>query len=203
MRNRFWISVIGSGLAASWGVARAASAEETMSTVTMLMFYGSIAFALAVVAGVYFMRPRDKRLVPLSAIFEKGEAVHAVRPDTVIAECVRLMTAWKIGALVVTEGDSLKGIFTERDALNRVLALGRDPASVKVSEVMTKDVTVVTPTTTVGAAMELITERRFRHLPVVEQGRLLAVVSSGDLTRWMVKDKIGEVHELVDLAAQE
>jgi CBS domain-containing protein len=56
--------------------------------------------------------------------------------------------------------------------------------------------------TTVGDAMQLITERRFRHLPVVENGKVLAVVSSGDLTRWLVQDQLGEVQELVDLAAR-
>ena len=60
----------------------------------------------------------------------------------------------------------------------------------------------VPPTTTVGAAMELVTKRRFRHLPIVEKGKVLAVVSSGDLTHWLVKDQMGEVQELVDLAAR-
>ena len=67
---------------------------------------------------------------------------------------------------------------------------------------MTKDPYGVPPTTTVGDAMELVTKRRFRHLPIVENGKVLAVVSSGDLTHWLVKDQIGEVQELVDLAAR-
>jgi signal-transduction protein with cAMP-binding, CBS, and nucleotidyltransferase domain len=67
---------------------------------------------------------------------------------------------------------------------------------------MTKDPYSIPPTTTVGDAMELITKRRFRHLPIVENGKLMAVVSSGDLTHWLVKDQIGEVQELVDLAAR-
>jgi CBS domain-containing protein len=100
------------------------------------------------------------------------------------------------------DGERLIGIFTERDALNKVLAGGLDPGSTKVSEVMTKDPYSIPPTTTVGDAMELITTRRFRHLPIVESGKLLAVVSSGDLTHWLVKDQIGEVQELVDLAAR-
>lgn len=67
---------------------------------------------------------------------------------------------------------------------------------------MTKDPHCLPPTTTVGDAMELITKRRFRHLPIVENGKLLAVVSSGDLTRWLIKDQMGEVQELVGLAAR-
>ena len=65
---------------------------------------------------------------------------------------------------------------------------------------MTKDPYCIPSTTNVGDAMELITTRRFRHLPIVENGKVLAVVSSGDLTHWLVKDQIGEVQELVDLA---
>jgi CBS domain-containing protein len=112
------------------------------------------------------------------------------------------MTASKIGALIVMDGERLIGIFTERDALNKVLAGGLDPGNTKVSEVMTKDPYCIPPTTTVGDAMELVTKRRFRHLPIVKNGKVLAVVSSGDLTHWLVKDQMGEVQELVDLAAR-
>ena len=128
-------------------------------------------------------------------------------PDMVLLDIAMprwggLVTAEKIGALIVMDGERLTGIFTERDALNKVLAAGLDPRSTKVSEVMTKDPYCIPPTTTVGAAMELVTKRRFRHLPIVENGKLLAVVSSGDLTHWLVKDQVGEVQELVDLAAR-
>jgi CBS domain-containing protein len=168
-----------------------------------VQMYVFILFVIVVVVGVYFMRLReDKRQAPLSRIFEEGKAIHSVGPDTPVTECVRLMTAGKIGALIVMDGDRLIGIFTERDALNKVLAGGLDPAYTKVSEVMTKDPTCIPPTTTVGDAMKLITKRRFRHLPIVDNGKVLAVVSSGDLTHWLVQDQIGEVQELVDLAVQ-
>jgi CBS domain-containing protein len=100
------------------------------------------------------------------------------------------------------DGGRLIGIFTERDALNKVLAGGLDPGNTNVSEVMTKDPYCISPTTTVGDAMKLITKRRFRHLPIVDNGKVLAVVSSGDLTHWLVQDQIGEVQELVDLAVR-
>ena len=135
-------------------------------------------------------------------MFEERKAIHSVGPDTRVTECVRTMAAEKIGALIVMEGERLIGIFTERDALNKVLAAGLDPVNTKVSEVMTKDPYCIPPTTTVGEAMELVTQRRFRHLPIVENGKVLAVVSSGDLTHWLVKDQMGEVQELVDLAAR-
>jgi CBS domain-containing protein len=112
------------------------------------------------------------------------------------------MTAGKIGALIVLDGERLTGIFTERDALNKVLAGGLDPGNTKVSEVMTKDPFCIRSTTTVADAMKLITKRRFRHLPIVDNGKVLAVVSSGDLTHWLVQDQTGEVQELIDFAAR-
>ena len=133
-------------------------------------------------------------------LFKDSEALHAVDPDTPVIDCVRKMCAEKIGALIVIDGEKLAGIFTERDALNKVLAAGREPDKTKVSEVMTKDPYCISPTTTVGEAMELVTKRRFRHLPIVKNGKVLAVISSGDLTHWLVKDQVGEVQELIDLA---
>ena len=182
--------------------AALATQEELLMTLGRVPLYALIVFAIVVFVAVYFMRLRDKRGAPLRRIFGERETIHSVGPDTPVTVCVRTMTAENIGALVVMDGERLTGIFTERDALNKVLAAGLDPGSTKVSEVMTKDPYCVPPTTTVGDAMELITKRRFRHLPIVENGKVLAVVSSGDLTHWLVKDQMGEVQELVDLAAR-
>jgi CBS domain-containing protein len=201
MRKLFCKSGAGIGLALL-SPAVLATQEELLATVGKVPIYALILFAIVVIVAVYFMRSRDKRRAPLTRIFEKHEAIHSVGPDTPVTECVRTMTAEKIGALIVMDGDRLIGIFTERDALNKVLAAGLDPGGTKVSEVMTKDPYCVPPTTTVGEAMELVTKRRFRHLPIVENGKVLAVVSSGDLTHWLVKDQMGEVQGLVDLAAR-
>jgi len=181
--------------------ALAASQEEVLEDITRLMFWGTIFFVAMVAVATYFSKSQDKRRSPLKQLFEEGEPIHSVGPDTPVVECVRKMSAEKIGALIVLDGGQLKGIFTERDALNKVLATARDPASTRVAEVMTQDPYCISPNTSVGDAMALITRRRFRHLPVVQDGRLLAVVTSGDLTRWLVKDKVGEVHELVNLAS--
>jgi CBS domain-containing protein len=203
MRKLLYKSGVATGLALLSSEALAATQEDLLGTLFgQIQGYAFVAFVIIVIAGVYFMRSRDKRQTPLNKIFEGGRAIHSVGPDASITECVRLMTVGKIGALMVMEGGRLTGIFTERDALNKVLARSLDPGSTKVSEVMTKDPYCIGPTTTVGDAMQLITERRFRHLPIVDNGRVLAVVSSGDLTRWLVQDQIGEVQELVDLAAR-
>lgn len=176
--------------------------EDVQSTFGKGVMYAFFLVVIVAAVVVYFMRFQDKRRTPLNKVFEEREAIHSVGPDALVSECASKMTSEKIGALVVMDGQRLIGIFTERDALSRVLAQGLDPARTKISDVMTRDPYCIPPTTTVGEAMQLVTTRRFRHLPVVENNKLLAVISSGDLTHWLVKDKIGEVQELVELAAR-
>ncbi|HWJ19193.1 CBS domain-containing protein [Bradyrhizobium sp.] len=203
MRKLLCKSGIGIGLALVSSAALAATQEELLGALLgQIQMYVLIAFVIVVIAGVYFMRSRDKRQTPLNEIFKGSRTIHSVGPNASITECVRLMTASKIGALMVMDDGRLIGIFTERDALNKVLASNLDPRNTKVSEVMTKDPYCISPATTVSDAMQLITERRFRHLPIVDNGKVLAVVSSGDLTRWLVQDQLGEVQELVNFAAR-
>ena len=176
--------------------------EQLQTTINTVVLYALLLFVIVVAFYAYFMRLRDKRRAPVGRLFGEREAIHSVGPDSSVAECVRTMTANRIGALIVMEGERLMGIFTERDALNRVLAAGLDPVSTNISAVMTRDPFCIPPGTTVAEAMALVTKRRFRHLPIVENGKVLAVISSGDLTHWLVKDQAGEVQELVDLAAR-
>jgi predicted transcriptional regulator len=178
----------------------ASESEQALITVTDMFIYAFILFVVVVGVLVYFVRLQDKRRTTLDTLFNERETIHSVGPNTLVTECVRTMTAKKIGALIVMDGEKLVGIFTERDALNKVLAAGLEPGKTKVSDVMTKDPYSIPPTTTVGEAMELVTKRRFRHLPIVKNGKVLAVISSGDLTHWLVKEQVGEVQELVDLA---
>ena len=201
MRKLLCRSGTGIGLALL-SPAGLATQEELLTTIGQVPIYALILFVIVVSVAVYFMRLRDKRRAPLIRVFEKHEAIHSVGPDTSVTECVRTMSSEKIGALIVMDGQRLIGIFTERDALNKVLAAGLDPVRTKVSEVMTKDPYCIPPMTTVGEAMALVTKRRFRHLPIVENGKVLAVISSGDLTHWLVKEQVGEVQELVELAAR-
>ena len=178
----------------------ASESEQALTTVTNMFIYAFVLFVVVVGVLVYFLRSQDKRRTPLESLFTERETIHSVGPDTLVTECVRIMSTKKIGALIVMDGEKLVGIFTERDALNKVLAAGLEPSRTKVSDVMTKDPYSIPPTTTVGEAMELVTKRRFRHLPIVKNGKVLAVISSGDLTHWLVKEQVGEVQELVDLA---
>ena len=128
---------------------------------------------------------------------EKGRDVHAVAPESTVVEAVGIMNEHGIGAVLVREDDRTAGIFTERDVLRRVVAAGRDPATVAVREVMTERVLCVQAGTTVEEAMAVVTETRCRHLPVVEGDRLVGLVSSGDLTRRVTRGQRFEIDRLV------
>jgi len=199
MRRFLCNSVAASGFALLSPAAFAA-VEDVQTTIGKLTIYVFFLIVAVVIVAVYFMSIRDRRRTPLSRLFDKRDPIHSVGPDVSVTGCVRTMTSEKLGALVIMDGERLIGIFTERDAMNKVLAAGRDPLKTKVSEVMTDNPYSIPPTTTVGEAMTIVTNRRFRHLPIVENGKVLAVISSGDLTHWMMQDKTGSVQQLVDIA---
>ncbi len=111
----------------------------------------------------------------------KGTQVYRVREDDTVLDAARAMNTYRVGALVVTRGETVVGIFTERDILNRVVAARRDPAQVRVGEVMTSPVAVCTPQTTRHECRVVMRNRRLRHLPVVDAGRLVGIVSIGDV----------------------
>jgi CBS domain-containing protein len=131
-------------------------------------------------------------------IADKGNRVHSIEPTATVLEAVRRMNDQGIGALLVTRGGAPVGIFTERDILRRVIARGLDPSTTPLGEVMTREMFVVSPTVTVGEAMAIITAKRIRHLPVVENGKLVGLVSSGDLTRWVSRGRENEIQQLVE-----
>ena len=185
MRKLYDRSVIGIGLALLSPAAFAYQLEDVQAFVGGFGFYALLVFTGVVAVLVCCMQRQDKRAAPLHTLCDGSNAIHSVGPDALVMECVRKMTDNGIGGLVVMNGAKLIGIFTERDALSRVLAAGRDPRLTKVSEVMTKEPCCVSPTTTVGAAMELVATRRVRHLPIVENGQVLAVLSSRDLMNWL------------------
>ncbi len=128
----------------------------------------------------------------------KGSSVYSVAPEVTVLDAVRKMNQERVGALLVCVSNELVGIFTERDVLTRVVDSGRDPTSTRVVEVMTSEVETVRSSAGVQDAMALISERRFRHLPVIDDGELLGVVSSGDLTRWVSRNQEGHIQDLVN-----
>ena len=97
-----------------------------------------------------------------------------------VREASRLMTEQRVGAVLVVEGSALKGIFTERDALNRVLAEARDPDTTQLSEVMTEQLVTLGPKAAALDALRLMSEIGFRHLPVVEEDHIYGIISLRD-----------------------
>jgi CBS domain-containing protein len=184
------------GLTLVCGIARA---EEVDLPVPFLewSFYVLLLFGLAVAVGIFIHRGRGEQSEPLSKLMEERRAaVHSVGPDLSVTECVRQMNELKIGAMLIMEDNRLVGIFTERDAMTRVLGGGLDPTHTPVSEVMTSDPVCVSPATTLEEARALVTTKRIRHLPVVENDRVVGMVSSGDLTHWLVRDQSVRIGDL-------
>lgn len=135
----------------------------------------------------------------LAAILDhKGRTVHCIGPSATVSEAVRKMNTERIGCLVVCEHEEPIGIFTERDVLTRVLDSDRDPADTPIADVMTTRVVVLSSTTTVDEAMAVVTEQRCRHLPVMDEGKLVGLVSSGDLTRWVTRKQSFDIQNLVN-----
>jgi CBS domain-containing protein len=112
----------------------------------------------------------------------KGFSVHVVKPATTVLDAVERMNQLRVGAVVVMDEGQVKGMFTERDVLMRVVGASRDPASVKVGEVMTKDVICVSPDTDMDEISSIMKNKRVRHIPVCDsEGDLLGLISIGDV----------------------
>ena len=120
-----------------------------------------------------------------SVISEKGRQVYTIARGATVTEGVRQMNEKGIGALVVMDGDKAVGMFTERDVLVRIVDADRDPALTRVGEVMSRGLVTITPDWHVEDAMQLMTERRHRHLPVMDDGEMVGMLSIGDVLRWV------------------
>lgn len=123
----------------------------------------------------------------------KGSQIYSIYPDARVIEALQLMAQKDVGALVVLEGGRLVGILSERDYARKVILHGKSSANVLVREIMTAEVVTVDPSRTVEECMALVTQRRVRHLPVLENDQLVGVVSIGDL----VKETIAEQGETI------
>ena len=115
--------------------------------------------------------------LPVRSVIEPRTLVVAA-PQSSVAEAAVLMKGHQVGAVLVVEAGRLVGIFTERDAVYRVMAAGRDPFATRLAEVMTRDPKTVAPSETLGYALLLMHENSFRHAPVVEDGRPIGVISA-------------------------
>jgi len=126
----------------------------------------------------------------------KAPEVHSIGPDAPVLDAVRLMAEKHIGALLVMEAERLVGILSERDYARKVVLQGRSSRDTPVRDIMTADVVTVGCDETSDRCMQVVTERRVRHLPVLEGGRVVGVVSIGDLVKAVIEDQQLELDQL-------
>jgi CBS domain-containing protein len=127
---------------------------------------------------------------------QKNRAVRAVHPDDPVLEAIRAMAEHHVGALLVIQNNELLGIVSERDYARKVILLGRSSADTRVREIMTTPVVTVTALTTLDECMRLVSARRVRYLPVVENGRAVGVVSIGDLVKATIEEQQRTIAQL-------
>ena len=127
-----------------------------------------------------------------------SSATHSVSPAMTVAAAVDVLNANRVGSVLVMDGQRLVGIFTERDVLRRVVGGRRDPEKTRVADVMTRELAVMKLGSTVEDAMTVIAEKRIRHLPVVEEGEVVGVISQGDLNHWLIRNREVQVSQLVE-----
>jgi len=127
---------------------------------------------------------------------KKGRAVWTIAPSSPVYDALKLMADKDIGALVVTEGDKIVGVFSERDYARKVVLRGRWSKDTPVSEIMTASVLHVPPWRTIDDCMAIMTENRVRHLPVVENGKLVGIITIGDVVKSVISQQQIAIREL-------
>jgi CBS domain-containing protein len=131
-----------------------------------------------------------------SILNRKGFHVWSVSPSDTVFEAISMMAEKNVGALPVMEADRLVGMISERDYARKVILLGRGSRETVVSEIMTSTVTTVVAEDSVQACLQLMTENRIRHLPVMESGRLTGIISIGDCVNWIISAQTAAIDDL-------
>lgn len=126
----------------------------------------------------------------------KGRDVLTVQPGDTVFHALELMASRNVGAVIVTEGDAPVGIFTERDYARSVILKGRSSSTTPVRDIMSSNVIFVRPEQTVDECMAIMTDKRFRHMPVLEAGKLVGIVSIGDLVKTIIDQQRFTIEQL-------
>ena len=126
----------------------------------------------------------------------KGTNAWVISPDATVFDAVQLMSDKNVGALLVTEGAKLVGIISERDYTRKVVLKGKSSKGTPVREILSGNVIHVSPATSVEDCMRLMTDHRIRHLPVLEEGRIVGIVSIGDLVNWIISAQTTRISQL-------
>jgi len=144
-------------------------------------------------------RALQSTIAQISDILDaKGSDVIKIASDATVFDAVKLMVEANIGALLVTDGEQVVGIFTERDYLRRIAVEGRRSRDTTIRDVMSSPVIVITPATTVEESMAVMSERRIRHAPVLDSGNLVGMISIGDLVKHQSKQQSFQIQYLTD-----
>ncbi len=126
----------------------------------------------------------------------KGRHIISIAPDASVFDAIKLMAGKTVGSLVVIDDDELLGIITERDYARKVIIKGRSSENTRVADIMTADVFTTSSSQTVNDCMALMTEKKIRHLPVVEDNRVIGMISIGDLVQAIISDQQEEIEQL-------
>jgi CBS domain-containing protein len=126
----------------------------------------------------------------------KGNAAWSISPEATVFEAIQLMAEKNVGAVLVSENDKLVGILSERDYARKVVLKGKASKTAKVKEILSRDVIHVSPQHTVEECLRLMTDRHIRHLPVLEDDRIVGVVSIGDLVNWVISAQHTTISQL-------
>ena len=138
-----------------------------------------------------------KTAYPISSILHnKSTALWNIAPEAPVFDAIKLMSEKNIGALLVMSGGKLTGIFTERDYTRKIALHGKNSKQTQIWEIMPKEVVTVSPDDSVEDCMRLMSEKRFRHLPVVEQGTVVGIISIGDLVNWIISTQNAAIEQL-------
>ena len=129
---------------------------------------------------------------------QKGSEVYSISPDATVYEALEMLEERNVGALLVMAGDSLVGLLSERDYVRKVKLKGHSSTDLKVTEIMSTPVLTVTSAATVDECMRCMTNKRCRHLPVLDQGKVVGVLSIGDLVNWIMQVQDVTIHQLED-----
>ncbi|HUQ52523.1 MAG TPA: CBS domain-containing protein [Gammaproteobacteria bacterium] len=131
----------------------------------------------------------------------KGSAIHCVRPDDTVLAALGVMAEHDIGAVLVLDGDELVGILSERDYARKVVLVGRTSKDSPVRAIMTADVVCVPPERSIEDCMALMTQHRMRHLPVLDNGQVIGLVSIGDLVKATIDEQEFTINQLKNYIA--
>lgn len=126
----------------------------------------------------------------------KGNTVYSIEPDASVYDAIAKMANLNIGALLVMQDDRMVGIISERDYRNKVILKGRTSKTTPVEDIMVADVFCVNPTNTVNLCMQIMTQKKIRHLPVVDEDKVVGVISIGDVVKTVIDHQKVEINSL-------